>query len=145
MTRSLPGLVDSAVKTSETGYMQRRLMKALEDLSTHYDLSVRTSTGAVIQFRYGDDGLDPAEMEGPNSFPIKWDHTFMHVVNTNPCPGEPDLLPYEITAKTTAFLQSSQFAFFTRQLPEGQTEHHFIGELKNYLFKKVWIYVCTCV
>lgn len=31
------GLIDTAVKTAETGYMQRRLMKALEDLSVHYD------------------------------------------------------------------------------------------------------------
>ncbi|KAJ3415502.1 hypothetical protein HDV05_004704 [Chytridiales sp. JEL 0842] len=58
------GLVDTAVKTAETGYMQRRLMKALEDLTTHYDLSVRNSSGGVIQFTYGDDGLDPASIEG---------------------------------------------------------------------------------
>src|SRR4051794_8909573 len=37
------GLVDTAVKTAETGYMQRRLMKALEDLSVQYDDTVRTS------------------------------------------------------------------------------------------------------
>lgn len=58
------GLVDTAVKTAETGYMQRRLMKALEDLTTQYDLSVRNSTGGVVQFQYGDDGLDPACLEG---------------------------------------------------------------------------------
>ncbi len=50
--------------------MQRRLMKALEDLSTHYDLSVRNSVGGVVQFIYGDDGLDPAELEG-NAMPIE--------------------------------------------------------------------------
>ncbi len=44
------GLVDTAVKTAETGYMQRRLMKALEDLSIKYDDTVRTSTQHVIQF-----------------------------------------------------------------------------------------------
>jgi len=41
------GLVDSAVKTAETGYMQRRLMKALEDLSAKYDYSVRTSSNEI--------------------------------------------------------------------------------------------------
>jgi DNA-directed RNA polymerase III subunit RPC1 len=69
------GLVDTAVKTAETGYMQRRLMKALEDLTTHYDLSVRNSTGGVVQFRYGDDGLDPACLEGdgqPTDFQRTW-------------------------------------------------------------------------
>ncbi len=55
--------MDTAVKTAETGYMQRRLVKALEDLSTQYDYTVRTSTGGVVQFIYGDDGLDPAGME----------------------------------------------------------------------------------
>ncbi len=43
------GLVDTAVKTAETGYMQRRLMKALEDLTVHYDMTVRNSAGRVIQ------------------------------------------------------------------------------------------------
>jgi DNA-directed RNA polymerase III subunit RPC1 len=53
------GLVDTAVKTAETGYMQRRLMKALEDLAVHYDLTVRNSEGSMVQFQYGEDGLDP--------------------------------------------------------------------------------------
>ena len=57
------GLVDTAVKTAETGYMQRRLMKALEDMSLNYDMSVRASSKHVVQFCYGDDGLDPAQME----------------------------------------------------------------------------------
>lgn len=47
------GLLDTAVKTAETGYMQRRLVKALEDLVSHYDGSVRNSRGEVIQFIYG--------------------------------------------------------------------------------------------
>ena len=71
------GLVDTAVKTAETGYMQRRLMKALEDLTTQYDLSVRNGTGGVVQFRYGDDGLDPACLEGdaqPIEFVRAWNH-----------------------------------------------------------------------
>lgn len=71
------GLVDTAVKTAETGYMQRRLMKALEDLSTQYDLSVRNSTGGVVQFRYGDDGLDPACLEGAAK-PVDFERTFKH-------------------------------------------------------------------
>lgn len=44
------GLVDTAVKTAETGYMQRRLMKALEDLSIKYDNTVRTCSEDVVQF-----------------------------------------------------------------------------------------------
>jgi DNA-directed RNA polymerase III subunit RPC1 len=58
------GLVDTAVKTAETGYMARRLMKALEDLSMQYDSTVRNSEQTVVQFKYGDDSLNPQLMEG---------------------------------------------------------------------------------
>jgi DNA-directed RNA polymerase III subunit RPC1 len=57
------GLVDTAVKTAETGYMARRLMKALEDLSMQYDSTVRNSEQTIVQFSYGDDGLNPSLME----------------------------------------------------------------------------------
>lgn len=55
--------MDTAVKTAETGYMARRLMKALEDLSMQYDRTVRNSEQTIIQFVYGDDGLNPSCME----------------------------------------------------------------------------------
>ena len=58
------GLVDTAVKTAETGYMQRRLVKSLEDLCLQYDMTVRNSTGDIIQFSYGGDDFDPTYMEG---------------------------------------------------------------------------------
>lgn len=57
------GLVDTAVKTAETGYMQRRLMKALEDLSVKYDYTVRNSAEDLIQFRYGEDGMQTLKNE----------------------------------------------------------------------------------
>ena len=52
------GLIDTAVKTSSTGYIQRRLVKALEDVMIKYDGTVRNSVGDVIQFLYGEDGMD---------------------------------------------------------------------------------------
>jgi DNA-directed RNA polymerase III subunit RPC1 len=73
------GLVDTAVKTAETGYMQRRLMKALEDLTTQYDLSVRNSVGGVVQFQYGDDGLDPQCLEG-EAQPVHYDRAWSHAM-----------------------------------------------------------------
>mmetsp|Transcript_58341 Transcript_58341/g.126132 ORF Transcript_58341/g.126132 Transcript_58341/m.126132 type:complete len:1494 (-) Transcript_58341:36-4517(-) len=76
------GLVDTAVKTAETGYMQRRLIKALEDLSLKYDLSVRTSSGEVVQFAFGDDGLNPARMEGSASSPLDLNYVLKHVQHT---------------------------------------------------------------
>jgi DNA-directed RNA polymerase II subunit RPB1 len=57
------GLIDTAVKTSETGYVQRRLIKAMENLMVNYDGTVRNSLGEVIQFVYGEDGLDGVALE----------------------------------------------------------------------------------
>jgi len=60
------GLIDTAVKTSTTGYIQRRLIKALEDLMVGYDMTVRNNKFVVIQFKYGDDGFDPVKIESQN-------------------------------------------------------------------------------
>eukprot|EP01103_Thecamoeba_quadrilineata_P002203 TRINITY_DN12197_c0_g1_i1.p1 TRINITY_DN12197_c0_g1~~TRINITY_DN12197_c0_g1_i1.p1 ORF type:complete len:1771 (-),score=338.80 TRINITY_DN12197_c0_g1_i1:46-5313(-) len=57
------GLIDTAVKTSETGYIQRRLVKAMEDVMVKYDTTVRNSLGDVIQFLYGEDGMDGGAVE----------------------------------------------------------------------------------
>ncbi|ETN45413.1 uncharacterized protein HMPREF1541_09244 [Cyphellophora europaea CBS 101466] len=75
------GLVDTAVKTAETGYMSRRLMKSLEDLSTQYDRTVRSSTSDVVQFRFGDDELDPVDMEA-SAKPVDFDRTYTHIEAT---------------------------------------------------------------
>jgi len=55
------GLVDTAVKTSRSGYLQRCLVKHLEELKVNYDYTVRNGEGGVIQFLYGEDGLDPTK------------------------------------------------------------------------------------
>lgn len=57
------GLIDTAVKTSQTGYIQRRLIKGLEDLKVEYDMTVRNNKGKIIQFEYGDDGFDSTRIE----------------------------------------------------------------------------------
>jgi DNA-directed RNA polymerase subunit A' len=55
------GLVDTAVRTSQSGYLQRRMINALQDLKVAYDGTVRTTGGRIIQFRYGEDGTDPSK------------------------------------------------------------------------------------
>jgi DNA-directed RNA polymerase subunit A' len=57
------GLVDTAVRTQQSGYMQRRLINALEHLRVEYDETVRNSTGDIVQFVYGEDGVDPAKSD----------------------------------------------------------------------------------
>ncbi len=56
-------LVDTAVRTSQSGYFQRRLINALQDLEVKNDGTVRETRGTVVQFKYGDDGIDPAKGE----------------------------------------------------------------------------------
>jgi DNA-directed RNA polymerase II subunit RPB1 len=63
------GLIDTAVKTSTTGYIQRRLIKGLEDLMSNYDNTVRTNKGKIVQFKYGDDGIDSIKVEN-QPFPL---------------------------------------------------------------------------
>ena len=55
-------LVDTAVRTSKSGYMQRRLINAMDDLKVWKDdaLSVRNTANRIIQFSYGEDGIDPS-------------------------------------------------------------------------------------
>jgi len=57
------GLIDTAVKTSTTGYIQRRLIKGMEDLMVNYDMTVRSNKGKVVQFSYGDDSIDTIKVE----------------------------------------------------------------------------------
>ncbi|KAI4319607.1 hypothetical protein MLD38_033187 [Melastoma candidum] len=52
------GLVDTAVKTSRSGYLQRCLIKNLECLKVGYDRTVRDADGSIVQFLYGEDGID---------------------------------------------------------------------------------------
>ncbi|GMG21676.1 unnamed protein product [Ambrosiozyma monospora] len=89
------GLVDTAVKTAETGYMSRRLMKSMEDVSAQYDETVRNSSNGIVQFNYGGDGLDPFDMEGdarPVHFVRTWNHAFFITFDN----ADKGLYPYEI-------------------------------------------------
>jgi DNA-directed RNA polymerase II subunit RPB1 len=64
------GLIDTAVKTAATGYLQRKLIKALEDVHAAYDGTVRNANRDLLQFMYGEDGLDGARIEGSQPFPL---------------------------------------------------------------------------
>jgi DNA-directed RNA polymerase subunit A' len=57
------GLVDTAVRTQQSGYLQRRLINALESLRVEYDNTVRDPQGNILEFKYGDDGVDPAKSD----------------------------------------------------------------------------------
>ncbi|KAI9353353.1 hypothetical protein DFJ73DRAFT_924461, partial [Zopfochytrium polystomum] len=112
------GLVDTAVKTAETGYMQRRLMKALEDLTTHYDLSVRNSNGGVVQFTFGDDGLDPARIEGSIE-PVEFCRNLLHSMAL---PHDDDLPIFAFEARK---ILEERESFMLESCPEAYVKSVF--------------------
>ena len=57
------GTIDTAIRTADSGYTSRKFIKAAEDLMVNYDLTIRNSTGNIVQFAYGDDNFDPIKLE----------------------------------------------------------------------------------
>ena len=57
-------LMDTALRTPKSGYLYRRLANALQDLRVEYDGTVRDATGKIVQFSYGEDGIDVSRSEG---------------------------------------------------------------------------------
>ena len=55
------GLMDTALRTPKTGYLYRRMATAMLDFVVNWDLSVRNESGQIVQFKYGDDGIDVAK------------------------------------------------------------------------------------
>jgi DNA-directed RNA polymerase III subunit RPC1 len=144
------GLIDTAVKTAETGYMSRRLMKSLEDLSAKYDGTVRTSASSIVQFSYGGDNLDPVDMEG-KAKPVHFDRTYNHAVAITHKNNERGLLPVEMKAITEEMLSKERARFarkglFGEDLPyEDDSDYAidqyggargFIETIKDYVHNK---------
>ncbi|EZA62907.1 DNA-directed RNA polymerase III subunit RPC1 [Ooceraea biroi] len=102
------GLTDTAVKTAETGYMQRRLMKSLEDLCIHYDMTVRNSMHSIIQVPYGGDGLDPTYMEGKDC-PVDYKRLYDHIRAKLPYKNEEPLDGANVINATNEMLASEEY------------------------------------
>jgi DNA-directed RNA polymerase subunit A' len=64
------GLVDTAVRTSKSGYLQRRLINALSELESQYDGTVRDTSDTVVQFEFGEDGTSPVKVSSNDDNPI---------------------------------------------------------------------------
>ncbi|KAJ6643220.1 DNA-directed RNA polymerase III subunit RPC1, partial [Pseudolycoriella hygida] len=115
------GLVDTAVKTAETGYLQRRLVKCLEDLVVHYDGSVRNAIGEIVEFTYGGDGLDPASME-INDKPVDMDRQLLHQRAKNLYRHQRALRGHEIGPLVEKILASDDFAGSRTDFQKDSTE-----------------------
>ena len=64
--------MDTAVRTSRSGYMQRRLINAFEDLKVNEDGQVVNTIGQVIQFTYGEDNIDPTKSDNGKAFDLDY-------------------------------------------------------------------------
>ncbi|WP_336345383.1 DNA-directed RNA polymerase subunit A' [Halalkalicoccus ordinarius] len=64
------GLVDTAVRTSKSGYLQRRLINALSELETQYDGTVRDTSDKIVQFEFGEDGTSPVRVSSSEEVDI---------------------------------------------------------------------------
>jgi DNA-directed RNA polymerase III subunit RPC1 len=129
------GLIDTAVKTAETGYMSRRLMKSLEDLSSKYDDTIRTSSASIVQFQYGDDKLDPVDMEG-KAKPVHFDRTFIHAESTTYDNNDRSLLPSEIMEVCEEMLSKERAKLERKDLLDGELGYmdrsdHGIDQLES--------------
>jgi DNA-directed RNA polymerase II subunit RPB1 len=93
------GLIDTAVKTSETGYIQRKLIKAMEDAKVNFDMTVRNAGGNIIQFLYGDDSIDPIKLEKHHLDYLSYDAT-LEKMEENYLITESDNLKYILTDAT---------------------------------------------
>lgn len=71
------GNIDTAVRTAESGYISRRLMKAMEDLQVTYDGTVRNAIGNIVQTCYGDDNFDPIKLERVKVDLVEYDNIQM--------------------------------------------------------------------
>ncbi|MEF8757375.1 MAG: DNA-directed RNA polymerase subunit A', partial [Halobacteriales archaeon] len=75
------GLVDTAVRTSKSGYLQRRLINALSELETHYDGTVRDTGDNVVQFEFGEDGTSPVKVSSGEETPVDVDDIARRVLD----------------------------------------------------------------
>ncbi|XP_044732601.1 DNA-directed RNA polymerase III subunit RPC1 isoform X2 [Chrysoperla carnea] len=120
------GLVDTAVKTAETGYMQRRLVKSLEDLVVHYDKTVRNAEGDIVQFAYGCDGLDPTYMEG-NDCPVDFSRVLDHVKACYSYRNEKPLLGVRVKKLADYMLEAKETI--------SECVHDFRKQLRYFMYQ----------
>ena len=123
------GLIDTAVKTSQTGYIQRRLIKGMEDLKVEYDMTVRNSKGKIVQFSYGDDGIDTIKIESQKIQFIE--HSNEEIYAHYYCPSNQRMV-FDDSAKKRLSKQSKKL----NEIITGHIDNtiNMRGELINYVY-----------
>ena len=116
--------------TSETGYLQRKLVKAMEDCKVNYDHTVRNASGTIVQFLYGEDGMDPTKIESQQIPYIEMDYATLH--KTYNLTAVEDLTADLDGATLTAFKKSAGW--------ETRLNAHFEQVLQDreYMISKIF-------
>ena len=123
------GLIDTACKTSETGYVQRQLVKAMEDLMVNYDYSVRGSSSCIVQFKYGNDGMDATYIESQPLYLTKLSYEKLV-----------DKYYYDKKTNWTSLLDKTESKGLKTKKNHDKLEKSFLRLLnhRDYLFKIVF-------
>ncbi|KAF2272221.1 DNA-directed RNA polymeras-like protein I subunit [Westerdykella ornata] len=138
------GLIDTAVKTSRSGYLQRCIIKGMEGLRVEYDTSVRDSDGSMVQFLYGEDGLDPTKQKYLNDFKFQAEN-FMSMFQSlniaeayaevhSPEAAEHTKAAYKKVRKTRDIAaMDPSLAHYTPGRHSGATSEKFYAAKKEYI------------
>lgn len=129
------GIIDTAIKTSESGYIQRRLIKAMEDLKVCQDQTIRGDTGNIVQFLYGEDGFNPEKVEkqkipsiGMNILDLQKNYLI------SPSENWSKYLDPNVLAAFTALKADARKDFYSRMLAHYQQ----ILSDRQYMIEKVF-------
>ena len=117
------GVIDTAVKTAGVGYVSRRLVKALEDISVRYDFTVRNANNNIIQFAYGDDNMDPTSIEKQKLIFIEYNNKKML-----------EEFYYDISKKDNIVFEVLEESIVTEFLKQNKNEN-IIKDEYEYLLK----------
>lgn len=138
------GLIDTAVKTSRSGYLQRCIIKGMEGLRVEYDTSVRDSDGSMVQFLYGEDGLDPTKQKYLNDFKFQAENFMSMFQSLNISEGYSEVHSTEATqhnkeaykmVRKTGDIAAKDpaLAVFTPGRHSGSTSEKFYAAKKEYI------------
>jgi DNA-directed RNA polymerase I subunit RPA1 len=139
------GLIDTAVKTSRSGYLQRCIIKGMEGLRVEYDTSVRDSDGSMVQFLYGEDGLDPTKEKYLNNFKFQAENFMSMFQSLNIAEGYAEVHSTEAVEHTKAAYKKYRktgkldamdpsLALYTPGRHSGATSEKFYAAKKEVRF-----------
>ncbi|KAF9582603.1 hypothetical protein BGW38_010985 [Lunasporangiospora selenospora] len=132
------GLIDTAVKTSRSGYLQRCLIKHLEGLKVSYDQTVRDSDGSILQFHYGEDSLDVIKQAHIHQFKFSAENSLALIAKYQPTHVLPllnqvDAMAYNKKVARKPHKYDPTLSVFSPSLYVGAVSELFEKKLTDYM------------